>query len=48
MARILRGYIYWANLNPTIGNEQAELYQSSAPQDVCGWLPLSLNETALR
>lgn len=23
MARILRGDIYWANLNPTIGNEQA-------------------------
>lgn len=22
MARILRGDIYWANLNPTIGNEQ--------------------------
>ena len=23
MARILRGEIYWANLNPAIGNEQA-------------------------
>jgi mRNA interferase MazF len=23
MARILRGEIYWADLNPTIGNEQA-------------------------
>lgn len=23
MSRILRGDIYWANLNPTIGNEQA-------------------------
>lgn len=23
MARILRGDIFWANLNPTIGNEQA-------------------------
>lgn len=25
MARILRGDIYWANLNPTIGHEQAGL-----------------------
>jgi mRNA interferase MazF len=25
MARILRGEIYWASLNPTIGNEQAGL-----------------------
>jgi mRNA interferase MazF len=25
MARILRGDIFWANLNPTIGNEQAGL-----------------------
>jgi mRNA interferase MazF len=23
MARILRGDIFWANLNPTVGNEQA-------------------------
>ena len=23
MARLLRGDIYWANLNPTVGNEQA-------------------------
>lgn len=23
MARILRGDIFWANLNPTIGNEQS-------------------------
>jgi len=23
MARILRGNIYWANLNPTVGHEQA-------------------------
>lgn len=25
MARILRGDIYWANLDPTLGNEQAGL-----------------------
>lgn len=25
MARILRGDIYWANLNPTVGHEQAGL-----------------------
>lgn len=25
MARILKGDIYWVNLNPTIGNEQAGL-----------------------
>lgn len=25
MARILRGDIFWANLNPTVGNEQAGL-----------------------
>jgi len=25
MARILRGYIYWADLNPVIGSEQAGL-----------------------
>ena len=25
MARILRGEVYWANLNPTIGKEQAGL-----------------------
>jgi mRNA interferase MazF len=25
MAKILRGEIYWANLNPTIGHEQAGL-----------------------
>jgi mRNA interferase MazF len=25
MARILRGDIYWANLNPTLGHEQAGL-----------------------
>lgn len=25
MAKILRGDIFWANLNPTIGNEQAVL-----------------------
>jgi len=25
MARILRGGIYWANLNPVVGNEQAGL-----------------------
>ena len=24
MARILKGDIFWANLNPTVGNEQAE------------------------
>jgi mRNA interferase MazF len=25
MARVLRGDIYWANLNPTVGHEQAGL-----------------------